>query len=72
VLRVPRGRLRPRLAIAIENGTLGGKLVGAGGRRLPLFYTRDQARLRETMAAEGLAEVRFSFAHDGSTLIVRD
>jgi D-glycero-alpha-D-manno-heptose-7-phosphate kinase len=48
------------------------RLVGAGGGGFPLFHTRDQARLREAMAAEGLAEVRFSFDHDGSTLIVRD
>jgi D-glycero-alpha-D-manno-heptose-7-phosphate kinase len=58
--------------VAIENGALGGKLVGAGGGGFLLFYTRDQARLREAMAAEGLPEVRFSFDHDGSTLIVRD
>jgi D-glycero-alpha-D-manno-heptose-7-phosphate kinase len=58
--------------LAIENGALGGKLVGAGGGGFLLFYTRDQARLRKAMAAEGLAEVRFSFDHDGSTLIVRD
>jgi D-glycero-alpha-D-manno-heptose-7-phosphate kinase len=57
---------------AIENGALGGKLVGAGGGGFLLFYTREQARLREAMAAEGLPEVRFSFDHDGSTLIVRD
>lgn len=57
---------------AIESGALGGKLVGAGGGGFLLFYTRDQARLREAMTAERLTEVRFSFDHDGSTLIVRD
>jgi D-glycero-alpha-D-manno-heptose-7-phosphate kinase len=56
----------------IEHGALGGKLVGAGGGGFLLFYTREQARLREAMTAEGLTEVRFSFDHDGSTLIVRD
>ena len=58
--------------LAIENGALGGKLVGAGGGGFLLFYTRDQTRLRQAMAAEGLTEVRFSFDHDGSALIVRD
>jgi D-glycero-alpha-D-manno-heptose-7-phosphate kinase len=57
---------------AIQSGALGGKLVGAGGGGFLLFFTRDQVRLREAMAAEGLTEVRFSFDHDGSTLIVRD
>ena len=58
--------------LAIENGALGGKLVGAGGGGFLLFYTRDQTRLRQAMSAEGLTEVRFSFDHDGSALIVRD
>jgi D-glycero-alpha-D-manno-heptose-7-phosphate kinase len=58
--------------VGIEHGALGGKLVGAGGGGFLLFYTREQARLREAMRAEGLTEVRFSFDHDGSMLIVRD
>ena len=58
--------------VALENGALGGKLVGAGGGGFLLFYTRDQTRLRQAMSAEGLTEVRFSFDHDGSALIVRD
>ena len=58
--------------VALEHGALGGKLVGAGGGGFLLFYTRDQARLRQAMADEGLTEVRFTFDHDGSTLIVRD
>ena len=58
--------------LAIENGAVGGKLVGAGGGGFLLFYTRDQAALREALGAEGLPEVRFTFDHDGSTLIVRD
>ena len=53
-------------------GALGGKLVGAGAGGFLLFYTTDPARLREAMAAEGLAEVRFTFDHDGSTVLVRD
>ena len=56
----------------IEHGALGGKLVGAGGGGFLLFYTRERARLREAMRSEGLTEVRFSFDHDGSMLIVRD
>ena len=37
-----------------------------------LFYTRDPRRLRKAMAGEGLAEVRFAFDNDGSTVLVRD
>jgi hypothetical protein len=37
-----------------------------------MFYAKDAARLRETMSAEGLTEVRFFFDHDGSTVMTRD
>lgn len=55
-----------------EAGALGGKLVGAGAGGFLLFYTRDPRALRQAMAAEGLSEVRFTFDHDGSTVVARD
>lgn len=53
-------------------GAIGGKLVGAGAGGFLLFYTRDRRSLRQAMSAEGLAEVRFGFDQDGSTVLVRD
>jgi D-glycero-alpha-D-manno-heptose-7-phosphate kinase len=58
--------------VAITNGALGGKLVGAGGGGFLLFYAEDQKALRAAMKQEGLAEVRFSFDFDGSTVVARD
>jgi D-glycero-alpha-D-manno-heptose-7-phosphate kinase len=55
-----------------EAGAVGGKLVGAGAGGFLLFYTRNPRALRRAMAAEGLNEVRFTFDHDGSTVIARD
>ncbi|HEY4461945.1 MAG TPA: hypothetical protein VGN41_04690 [Streptosporangiaceae bacterium] len=55
-----------------DNGALGGKLVGAGAGGFLLFYSRDHHALRQAMAAEGLTEVRFTFDHDGSTVLARD
>jgi D-glycero-alpha-D-manno-heptose-7-phosphate kinase len=55
-----------------DSGALGGKLVGAGAGGFLLFYTRDRDALRQAMSAEGLAEVRFGFDHDGSTVIARN
>ncbi len=55
-----------------EAGALGGKLVGAGAGGFLLFYTRHPRALRQAMASEGLSEVRFTFDHDGSTVIARD
>ncbi|MBY0508151.1 MAG: galactokinase [Bryobacteraceae bacterium] len=56
----------------MNNGALGGKLVGAGGGGYLLFYAEDPMRVRRAMAAEGLQELRFRFDHDGSTVLVRD
>lgn len=55
-----------------DAGALGGKLVGAGAGGFLLFYTRRATALRAAMREEGLAEVRFGFDHDGSTVLVRD
>jgi D-glycero-alpha-D-manno-heptose-7-phosphate kinase len=53
------------------NGAVGGKLVGAGAGGFLMFYAEDPAALREAMLDQGLAELRFSFDHDGSTVVVR-
>jgi D-glycero-alpha-D-manno-heptose-7-phosphate kinase len=57
--------------LGIKNGAVGGKLVGAGAGGFLLFYAEDRLALRRAMADERLAEVRFSFDHEGSKLIVR-
>ncbi len=59
-------------AAAMENGALGGKLIGAGGGGFLLFYAEDRARLRAAMAREGLPEVRFDFDHEGSKVLIQD
>jgi D-glycero-alpha-D-manno-heptose-7-phosphate kinase len=55
-----------------ENGALGGKLVGAGAGGFLMFYASDPTAVRQAMAQEGLTELRFTFDHDGSTVLVRD
>ncbi len=57
--------------LAMANGALGGKLVGAGAGGFLLFYSTEPARLREALAREHLAEVRFHFDFDGSTTVTR-
>jgi D-glycero-alpha-D-manno-heptose-7-phosphate kinase len=58
--------------IGLANGALGGKLIGAGGGGFILFYAQDRVALRKAMAKEGLVEVRFSFDHEGSKVMVTD
>jgi D-glycero-alpha-D-manno-heptose-7-phosphate kinase len=58
--------------LGMENGALGGKLVGAGGGGFLLFYAKDQSAVRRAMSREGLREVPFFFDHDGASVLVRD
>lgn len=56
-------------AIGLNNGALGGKLVGAGGGGFLLFLAEDTARLSRAMAAAGLPEVLVSIAARGVELV---
>jgi D-glycero-alpha-D-manno-heptose-7-phosphate kinase len=57
---------------ALDNGAIGGKLVGAGTGGFLMLYAENPAELRAAMATEGLQETRFSFDLDGTTVLVRD
>jgi D-glycero-alpha-D-manno-heptose-7-phosphate kinase len=55
--------------LGIQNGALGGKLMGAGGGGFLMFYCENgRDKLRKTMAKEGLREVAFGFEADGSKI----
>jgi D-glycero-alpha-D-manno-heptose-7-phosphate kinase len=56
---------------ALQNGALGGKLIGAGGGGFLMFYAGDKVRLRRAMKAQGLEEVRFRFEFQGATIIAQ-
>ena len=57
---------------AMENGALGGKLIGAGGGGFLMFYAHDKKRLRHAMREKGLQEVRFRFDFEGSKVLAQD
>ncbi len=56
--------------LAMANGALGGKLIGAGGGGFLMFYAEDKARLRQAMRHTGLKEVRFRFDFEGTKLLI--
>ena len=56
--------------LAMANGVLGGKLIGAGGGGFLMFYSEDKTKLRHAMQQAGLKEVRFRFDFEGTKLIV--
>lgn len=55
--------------IGLENGALGGKLIGAGGGGFLMFYAEDRVSLRNAMHESGLQEVRFHFDFEGSKIV---
>jgi len=56
--------------LAMKNGAIGGKLVGAGGGGFLLFYASDRHKLRMCMRNNGLQEVRFNFDYEGTKIIL--
>jgi D-glycero-alpha-D-manno-heptose-7-phosphate kinase len=57
--------------LAMANGALGGKLIGAGGGGFLMFYAEDKARLRHAMAQTGLREIRFRFDFEGTKVVIQ-
>lgn len=56
--------------LAMRNGAVGGKLVGAGGGGFLMFLAHDRNKLRHTMATAGLEEVRFRFDFEGTKVVL--
>lgn len=56
--------------LGMQNGAVGGKLVGAGGGGFLMFYAKDRGKLRKAMTRAGLEEVRFHFDFEGTKVIL--
>jgi D-glycero-alpha-D-manno-heptose-7-phosphate kinase len=56
----------------MDNGALGGKLIGAGGGGFLMFYAAEKTRLRHAMREKGLMEVRFRFDFKGTRIVSHD
>ena len=63
------GKIDQCYDLAMANGALGGKLIGAGGGGFLMFYTEDKVRLRQAMRSVGLKEVRFNFHFQGTSVM---
>ena len=57
--------------LAMKNGALGGKLIGAGGGGFLMFYAYDKPRLRHTLKGQGLRELRFKFDNEGTKIVAQ-
>lgn len=58
--------------IAMQNGAMGGKLVGAGGGGFLMFLASDKRRLRAAMSKVGLVELPFRFDNLGAHVVLHD
>lgn len=56
--------------LGLENGAVGGKVVGAGGGGFLMFYAKDRNMLRRAMTFAGLQEVRFRFDFEGTKVVL--
>src|SRR5437016_900351 len=54
---------------AMDNGALGGKVIGAGGGGFLMLYADDKTRLRHAMREKRLTEVRFRFDFEGTKIL---
>jgi len=57
-------------ALGMNNGAIGGKLVGAGGGGFLMFMAYDRSKLRSAMTSAGLEEVRFRFDFEGCKVVM--
>jgi D-glycero-alpha-D-manno-heptose-7-phosphate kinase len=57
--------------LALDNGAVGGKLIGAGGGGFLMFYAEDKVRLRHAMREADLKEVRFRFDFEGTKVVIQ-
>jgi D-glycero-alpha-D-manno-heptose-7-phosphate kinase len=55
---------------ALQNGAVGGKLVGAGGGGFLMFYASDSERLRGYMTKSGMEELLFDFDFQGTSVVI--
>jgi D-glycero-alpha-D-manno-heptose-7-phosphate kinase len=60
------GRIDMLYELARANGTIGGKLVGAGGGGFLLVYTQSPEQTRQAMAEENAQELAFDFEFCGA------
>ena len=54
---------------AIQNGAIGGKILGAGGSGFFLFYVPEEKQDNFRKEMKELPEMEFKFDHQGTTVI---
>lgn len=58
--------------LALDNGAVGGKLLGAGSKGFMLFYVEEDSRSAVREALSDYRELTFTFDEDGSKVVYND
>ena len=58
--------------LAMKNGALGGKLLGAGGGGFLLFYAHGKNHNQIRLALNDLEELNFNFSFEGTKILHYD
>ena len=64
--------LKESYDIALNNGAIGGKLIGAGGGGFFMFISNDRNQLRDVMLKKGYIELDFQFDYLGVHTLISD
>ncbi len=57
--------------IAINNGALGGKLIGAGGGGFLMFYSENISLIEKKFFNFGFKKLNFDFDFEGTKIITK-
>ena len=50
---------------ALNNGAIGGKLIGAGGGGFLMFWSKNNEQFKKAMKKRKLKEIEFKFEEEG-------
>ncbi len=69
---ISSGQIDEWYELALKNGAIGGKVIGAGGGGFLMFLADDNRRLRKTMREAGMREVPFRFDRLGAQVVLNE
>lgn len=55
--------------LGMNNGAIGGKLIGAGGGGFLLFYTEEKNKLLSALKNTGLHDIKIKFDYEGAKIL---
>jgi D-glycero-alpha-D-manno-heptose-7-phosphate kinase len=70
--KISSSKINKYFNIALSNGALGGKILGAGGGGFLLFYVRKDKKKQLINSLKNLTQINFNFENDGVKIVHND